>query len=512
MKTVKKLTSIVLAMLMLISAAAIAPINAAALTSGDFEYNVLSNGKAEITAYKGSVSNITVPNILGGHIVAKIGECAFSGCEKIINIKIPSSITSIGAGAFDNCDNIKNVYIADLAAWCKIDFSYPNGDYSHVTPLKNGASLYLNNFLITDLVIPDSVKSVNNDAFSGCGSIKSLTVSDKTTCIGEGAFENCENLEKITIPDSLADIGANAFASTKWYNMQPVGFYSIGKVFGYKYKYNKNGILVEKSEPVIAIVKDKLKGIAGGAFKYDDKLVKAVLPSDLQVIGDQAFGGCDNLLNITIPKSVTKIGKIAVGFTEENEFSFKSIKGFKIYGYKGTAAEKYSKNNNITFKNAEKYSESKTIKMKAGVVGKIAVLSKNDKVTYKTSKKKVVKVSKNGELSTLKKGTAKISIKVGSKTYKYTIKVKNNPKLKINKKAFSSKKIYSIKKGKVLKVKISGKASSVKNTYKSSKKKIAKVISKQTAKTVKIKGYKRGRTTITLKVNGVKFKIKIRVK
>lgn len=82
MKTVKKLTSIVLAMLMLISAAAIAPINAAALTSGDFEYNVLSNGKAEITAYKGSASNITVPNILGGHIVAKIGECAFSDCEK----------------------------------------------------------------------------------------------------------------------------------------------------------------------------------------------------------------------------------------------------------------------------------------------------------------------------------------------------------------------------------------------------------------------------------------------
>lgn len=60
---------------------------------------------------------------------------------------------------------------------------------------------------------------------------------------------------------------------------------------------------------------------------------------------------------------------------------------------------------------------------------------------------------------------------------------------------------------------ITGKASSVKNKYATTNKKIAKITSKTTAKKVMIKAYKKkGNATIIIKVNGVAFKIKVKVK
>lgn len=78
--------------------------------------------------------------------------------------------------------------------------------------------------------------------------------------------------------------------------------------------------------------------------------------------------------------------------------------------------------------------------------------------------------------------------------------------------AYKSSKTYSVNKGKTLTVKITGKASAVKNKYSSSKSKIAKVISKDSAATAKIKGLKKGSAKVTIKVNGVAFKIKVKVK
>ncbi len=137
----------------------------------------------------------------------------------------------------------------------------------------------------------------------------------------------------------------------------------------------------------------------------------------------------------------------------------------------------------------------------------------NGKVVSWSSSKKSVAVVKNGKVTALKKGSAGITATLsdGSKLT-CNVKVTTSPTIKVGGKKYSSKTTYSVKKSGNLKVKITGKAASMNNVYKTSNKKVAKVTSAKSAKTVKIKGIKKGSANITVKVNGVSFKIKVKVK
>ena len=134
------------------------------------------------------------------------------------------------------------------------------------------------------------------------------------------------------------------------------------------------------------------------------------------------------------------------------------------------------------------------------------------KITYKTSNKKVATVTSKGVVTGLQRGTAIITVTVGSKKLTCKVTVTNNPVIKIGSKSVSSQKTYKLKAGKTLTLKLYRRVSSIKNTYASSKKSVAKVISKANTNKVVIKGLKAGKATITVKLNGVRtFKIKVKV-
>ncbi len=143
----------------------------------------------------------------------------------------------------------------------------------------------------------------------------------------------------------------------------------------------------------------------------------------------------------------------------------------------------------------------KTVSLKAGSTKKLKVSSDTVK-NWKSSNKKVATV-KNGKVTALKRGTATITatLKSGKKlTSKIT--VTSNPKL--------SKKSVKVSKNKTVSVKITGKAKTIKNIYTSSK--YAKIISKKSATTLKVRGLKKGTTTVKIKINGVKtLKLKVKV-
>ena len=82
-----------------------------------------------------------------------------------------------------------------------------------------------------------------------------------------------------------------------------------------------------------------MTSIGDSAFYCCDSLTNITIPDSVTSIGDNAFYCCDSLTNITIPDSVTSIG----------DYAFYDCTNLTIYGYTGSYAETYAKENDIPF-------------------------------------------------------------------------------------------------------------------------------------------------------------------
>lgn len=120
-----------------------------------------------------------------GNEVERIPANLCCGLQNLITVTIPGSVTSIGSRAFYECSNLNSIHISDIAAWCAIDFE--DSPFSGTYYARN-TGLYLNDELVTDLVIPDGITSIGNYAFTNCKSLTSVTIPSSVTNIGNQAF------------------------------------------------------------------------------------------------------------------------------------------------------------------------------------------------------------------------------------------------------------------------------------------------------------------------------------
>ena len=171
------------------------------LTSVTIGNSVTSIGYAAFYDCDG-LTSVTI-----GNSVTSIGSSAFFGCSGLTSVTIPNSVTSIGAFAFSYCDGLTSVHISDIAAWGNIDFYNASSN-----PLYYAHHLYLNGEEVKDLVIPNSVTSIGDYAFSNCSGLTSVTIPNSVTSIGYSAFSGCSGLTSVTIPNSVTSIGNYAFS------------------------------------------------------------------------------------------------------------------------------------------------------------------------------------------------------------------------------------------------------------------------------------------------------------
>lgn len=116
-----------------------------------------------------------------GH-VATIGEYAFYGCSSLNSITIPASITSIGIGAFRNCNNLASIVVESDNP------NYDSRNNCNAIIEKSSNTLIIG---CNSTIIPSSVTTIGNSAFSGCTGLTSVTIPNSVTSIGSSAFDLC---------------------------------------------------------------------------------------------------------------------------------------------------------------------------------------------------------------------------------------------------------------------------------------------------------------------------------
>ena len=156
----------------------------------------------------------------------------------------------------------------------------------------------------------------------------------------------------------------------------------------------------------------------------------------------------------------------------------------------------------------EYYINKHNVVLKAGETEKIKLTCIDGTAKWWKSTDEKVATVKNGKITALRKGTAKIIVK-DTNGRKYTCKlwVTSNPKLTKNDEVVKNIKV---EKGGSTKVKIIGKAKRIDNIYANTN--CAKITSSTSADMLKICGVEKGTTTLKVRVNGVKtLKLKVKV-
>ena len=252
--------------------------------------------EAVIHGYRGSDSDVVIPNSIDGFVVTAISMYAFSGHSDLASITIPSTIQSIGDDAFLDCDGLKKVYVSSIEDWCKIDFPY-----SDTNPLSRGADLYVDNKLVTDVTIPDGVKSIGKYAFYGYSSLKSISFPSSIRSIGESAFYDCCSLEEV-YATNIED----------WCKIKFEDTYSNPIYYARK-------IYIDGELATDITIPKGITKICDYAFENCDTITNVVIPNSVISIGNSAFSDCSNLKNISIPNSVVNIDEGAFSYCSDLE-------------------------------------------------------------------------------------------------------------------------------------------------------------------------------------------------
>lgn len=142
--------------------------------SEKFDYEIY-DGKVIITKYKGTETDVVIPDEVEGVPVGEIGFYCFEANWNLVSVTLPETVTVIGENAFMSCNALAQINI-------------PSG----LTNIERGA--FAGCASLTEMTIPSAVTSVHEEAFTMCDGLVSLTIENPDLAYENWGLEELPNV------------------------------------------------------------------------------------------------------------------------------------------------------------------------------------------------------------------------------------------------------------------------------------------------------------------------------
>lgn len=223
--------------------------------------------------------------------IEKIGDDVFMDCKGATKVEIGKGLKTMGKTPFINCQNLATITVSPdntiLTAQDNILYS------------KDMTKIYLcpSELRTPKIVLPNTVKEIEDYAFLSCIYIKELVLNEGLERIGEEGLFNCAWLEQLTIPASVREIGPRALTLLK--KCETITVAEGNETFEAKSDgVNEGKLLINKKKN--SLVTCLFKG------------TKAVtVPEGITEIEPFAFLSCRWTESLKLPASVDSIGYTA---------------------------------------------------------------------------------------------------------------------------------------------------------------------------------------------------------
>ena len=317
----------------------------------------------ELAFYSCRMSSVAIP--LG---VTRIGGCAFSDCPGLTSITIPASVTSIGPDVFADCKSLKAITVdSQNENYSSLDGALYNKNQTKLIQCPGG--------MCGVMIIPASVTSIEDGAFSRCIGLTSVTIPAGVTRIGYEAFSLCAGLKAISVDPFNANYISTDGAL---YNKDPSTLMLCpeGKTGSFSIPANVTDIYDHAFSGCTGLTTIRVDSHNGHYSSIDGILFdknhtslihcpaakgcSVTIPDSVTTIAEEAFKGCKGLEAITIPANLTHIGRGA----------FYNCSGLKLFTVEPNNAE-YSSLDGMLFNKKR----TTLIKCPEGISGSITVPS-----------------------------------------------------------------------------------------------------------------------------------------
>lgn len=275
-----------------------------------YTYELDDYDNAIITGYTGKETALKIPDTIDNYTVVAIGKFAFSMQA-------------------DLQENLVSVTIPDSVTTIDEDAFWACTSLVHVelpAHLKTlGHEAFGSCTALTEITIPASSIEVNNSLtcspFKGCTNLKNIYFENGITKIPDQLFSNCPGITKIDIPDTVTEIGYQSFCNAS--NLVSVeipdsvtviqiqAFQDCKKLTDVKLPKNLKTLHSEAFRNCKALTKINIPANivnSEGAFSGCPRLRTVVFEEGITKIPDQLFSDCTGLREIVIPDTVTVIG------------------------------------------------------------------------------------------------------------------------------------------------------------------------------------------------------------